>query len=226
LKRSHRQSAAAWPRGFTLIEIMIALSILALILVMLAGSFHAVATGKVHAENRLAVDQEGRTILWELSNEIRGAVQTPLVASRTMLAGQGRMENNTPLDSITASTLGPGHRRSIEGFGAEDTVSYTTAPNPDHRGWFMLLRSQSSSLLGIGTGGNANAPVMLADNLLGLHIRYFDGSTWNESWNSQSLPPGRALPQEVSIDLTVASPGGAPLTLSTMVMLPMAFIQW
>lgn len=226
MKRSHRYSAAAWPRGFTLIEIMIALAILALILVMLAGSFHAVATGKVHAENRLAVDQEGRTILWELSNEIRGAAQTPLVASRTMLAGQGRMENNTPLDSITVSTLDPGHRRSIEGFGAEDTVAYTTAPNPDHRGWFMLLRSQSSSLLGIGTGGNANAPVMLADNLLGLHIRYFDGSTWNESWNSQSLPPGRALPQEVAIDLTVASPGGAPLTLSTMVMLPMAFIQW
>ncbi len=33
--------------GFTLIEMMLAVAILALILVMLAGSFHAVATGKV-----------------------------------------------------------------------------------------------------------------------------------------------------------------------------------
>ena len=38
--------------------------------------------------------------------------------STTMLTGRGRMENNLPLDSITVSTLGPGHRRSIEGFGA------------------------------------------------------------------------------------------------------------
>jgi prepilin-type N-terminal cleavage/methylation domain-containing protein len=223
--RAHR-TVAARSRGFTLIEVMIAVAILALVMVMLAGSFHAVVTGKVHAENRLAIDDEGRAILSEMSDEIHGAVQTRGPTSRVLLLGQGRMQGGTPTDSIMVSTLDPGHRRAIEGFGAEDTISYTIAARPSHRGRFLLMRSQSSSLLGIGTGGDANAPMIIANNLLALHIRYFDGSSWGESWNSQSLPPGRELPLEVAIDLVLAAPGGAPLRLSTMVTLPMAFQQW
>jgi len=136
------------------------------------------------------------------------------------------MENALPIDSVTVSSLDPGHRRALEGFGAEDTVAYTTQPNSAHPGWFLLLRSQSSSLLGIGTGDRARAALQLADNLVSLHIRYFDGTGWDESWNSQSLPPGRQLPEQVAIDLTLAPERGKPLTLSTMVALPMALMQW
>jgi hypothetical protein len=133
------------------------------------------------------------------------------------------MENNVPLDSLSISTLDPGHRRALEGFGAEDTVTYTNAANPNHRGWFVLTRTQSSSLLTSSAGSGSS--VILADNLLSLHFRYFDGNIWTESWNSQALPPGRQLPQAISIDLTMAS-GGSPVRLSTVVTLPMAFAQW
>jgi hypothetical protein len=62
--------------------------------------------------------------------------------------------------------------------------------------------------------------------LLSLHIRYFDGNIWGESWNSQSLPPGRQLPNEIGIELTIASRSGAPYSLATKVTLPMALLQW
>src|SRR5262249_30683281 len=130
------------------------------------------------------------------------------------------------IDSIAISTLTPGHRRALEDFGTEDTVSYTAAPNPEHRGWFLLLRSQNSSLLGIGTGDNVRGAALLAANLLSLRIRYFDGSNWSESWNSQSLPPGRQLPTEVAIELMMASRSGAPFSIATMVTLPMGYLQW
>jgi prepilin-type N-terminal cleavage/methylation domain-containing protein len=211
-------------RGFTLIELMVAVAILGLILVMLAGSFHAVAAGKTQAENRIAAEQQSRSVLWQLSNEIRGAVATPNVPSHVIVIGRGQMENNAPLDSLSIATLDPGHRRALEGFGAEDTVSYTTATNPNHRGWSLLLRAQSSSLLTHGNAGAA-APVVLADNLLSIHFRYFDGNIWTESWNSEALPPGRQLPQAIGVDLVVAS-SGAPVRLATMVTLPMAFAQW
>ncbi len=64
--------------GLTLIELMLSIGILAIVLVMIAGSFNAVIHSKAHGEARLDVDRQGRAILWELSNEIRGAVQTPL----------------------------------------------------------------------------------------------------------------------------------------------------
>jgi prepilin-type N-terminal cleavage/methylation domain-containing protein len=221
----HGNRSIIFEAGFTLLELMIALSILALVLVMLAGSFHAVATGKVHGENRLASGQQSRTLLMAMSDEIRGAVQTPDIASQVIVVGIGQMANRVALDSLRISTLDPGHRRSLEGFGAEDTIAYAATPNPAHPGWYLLTRTQTSSLLTNGAS-NPNATVALADNLLGLHFRFFDGNTWSESWDSQSLPPGNQVPQAISIDLMLAAPGGAPVELSTMVSLPMAFAQW
>lgn len=212
--------------AFTLIELMLAMAILGLVMVMLAGSFHAVATGKTHGEARIAVDQQSRALVWAMSNELRGAVYTSNLPSPVLVVGAGRMENNSPLDSLTIATLDPGHRRAIEDFGTEDTVSYSTAPNPDRRGWFLLYRTQASTLLTLITGSNSSNPVLLADNLLSLHFRYYDGANWVESWNSESLPPGRQLPQAVSVELVLAESNGAAQRLSTIVTLPMAFVQW
>jgi prepilin-type N-terminal cleavage/methylation domain-containing protein len=217
-----RQAAA----GFTLIEIMIAIFILGIVLLMLAQSFHAVAGSKAHGENRIALDQAARTILTQMSDELRGAVQTPYVPSRVLLMGVARMEGGMPMDTFTVSTLDPGHRRSVEGFGPEDTVGYVTAPNRDHRGWFLLERVQYSSLLtNPPTLANA-APVVLANNLISLHIRYFDGDNWSESWDSTTMTPGRSLPVQVTIDLKMGSSSGTPFMLATAVTLPMAFAQW
>jgi hypothetical protein len=205
---------------------MLAIAVLALILVMLAGSFHAVATSKVQAEEHIAVDSAARAIVTGMVKEIRGAVQTPSVPSRVLLMGQVNPYGGQMIDSMAVSTLTPGHRRALEDFGAEDTVSYTATPNPQHRGWFLLQRSQNSSLLGIGTGGNITGATLLAANLLSLRIRYFDGTNWSESWNSQSLPPGRQLPTAVALELTMASRSGAPFSIATSVTVPMAYLQW
>lgn len=218
----HRPYAAA----FTLIEIMLAVAILGMVLLMLAESFHAVAGSKVHGENRIAIDQAARTILSQMSNELRGAVQTPFIASRVILLGNARKEGGAPMDTFTVSTLDPGHRRSLEGFGPEDTVAYVTTPNPDHRGWFLLKRIQYSSLLTKPPTLENSSPVVLANNLISLHLRYFDGTNWRESWDSTSLAAGQALPAEIAIDLKMGSGGGAALTLSTAVSPPMAFQAW
>ena len=72
---------------------MLAIAILALILVMIAGSFNAVIHSKVQGEARLDVDRQGRAILWQLANELRGAAQTiaPNPPSDVLLIGLGQM---------------------------------------------------------------------------------------------------------------------------------------
>ena len=211
--------------GFTLIEIMVSVAILGLIMVMLASSFHAITAGKVQGEARLLNDRAARAVLWQIGNELRGAIQTPLIPSHVMLLGQAHMESRVPLDELTVSTINLSHRGSIIGFGAEELVSYTTSANPNHPGWFMLERTESSALAANSRYGGP-APMVLATNVIRLHIRYFNGSIWNESWDSTSLPPGASLPEAVSIDLVTAGPHGEPIPLSTQVTLPMAFTQW
>jgi prepilin-type N-terminal cleavage/methylation domain-containing protein len=208
--------------GFTLLEMVLAVAILGLIVVMLAQSFHAVATSKLHAEERLYSERSGRAILWQMSNEIRGAVQTPLAPSRVLFLGAAKYQSGSAVNTLTVSTLNAGHRRSLDGYGAEQIVTYGAAPNPNHRGWFLLERSQYS---GLGSG-DKQAPIIVADNLLSLKLRYFDGEQWDQVWNSENMSPGRQVPVAVSVDLSLAGPRGSPLAFSTQVTVPMAITQW
>jgi prepilin-type N-terminal cleavage/methylation domain-containing protein len=214
--------------GFTLLELMLALAILSIILVMIAESFSAVVHSKIHGEARLDIDREGRAILWELSNEIRGAVQTPLpnsAPSNVLLIGLGQMGGALPIDAITVSTLAGGHRRAITGMEAEQVVSYSETSNPQVRGWYLLMRTERSGLL-LNTNIPGPPPTELADNVVSLHIKYFNGMSWLESWDSTALPQPAQLPIAVSIELVLGAGGGRVMDFATQVMLPMAVPLW
>ncbi len=213
--------------GFTLLELMLAIAILALILVMIAGSFNAVIHSKVQGEARLDVDRQGRAILWQLANELRGAAQTiaPNPPCDVLLVGLGQMGSGMPVDAITVSTLSAGHRRSISGIDAEEVVSYTVTPNPQVRGWYVLYRNQRSALMGMD-GPFPTPPTELADNVVGLHIKYFNGGDWLESWDSTAIPAPAQLPVAVSIDLLLGTGHGNNMEFSTEVVLPMAILVW
>jgi prepilin-type N-terminal cleavage/methylation domain-containing protein len=212
-------------RGFTLIEMMLAVGILGLILAMLTSSFSTVSHSKVHAEGHLATDHEGRALLWQMSNEIRGAVQTPSAPSHVMLVGSGGMMGGSAIDSLTISTLDVARHRSFTGFGAEEIVTYSAVPNFQHQGWFLLQRSEQSGLDQTGVPGTTNTTI-LAGNLLSMHLRYFNGSMWSESWNSASYPEGQQLPIAMTIDLQMAAPNGTMMDFATQVTVPMAMEQW
>jgi len=211
------------PLGFTLIEMMLAIGVLAMILVMLASSFSIVAHSKVHAEGRLMVDREGRSLLWQLTKEFRNAVQTPYTASNVALFGSGHMSGGVAVDTLTLSTFSGGHRRALTGMTPETIVTYNLNANSQQQGWFTLTRSQVSGLL---TTGGTQQTTVLADNVLSLHFRYFDGQKWGESWDSGSIPRGRQLPVAVAIQIQMAAPGGRPMDFATQVTLPMAIQQW
>jgi prepilin-type N-terminal cleavage/methylation domain-containing protein len=211
------------PRGFTLIEMMLAIGVLALILSMLASSFSTVAHSKVHAEGRLMVDREGRALLWQMTKEVTNAVQTPYAASNVALFGGGHMGGGRAIDTITMSTFSGGHRRATGGLTPETIVTYNLTANPEQPGWYLLQRSQQSGLL---TSTASTQTTVLANNVLSMHIRYFDGQKWEESWDTSSLPRGRQLPVAVAIQIEMAAPGGHVMDFATEVIVPMAIAQW
>lgn len=217
----HRTRAA---KGFTLIELMLAVAVLGLVLSMLASSFSVVAHSKIHGEGRLLVDREGRAVLWQLTRELRSAVQTPVALSQVLMVGTGHTGSSGASDSITFSTLDQGHRRAITGFGAETIVTYTMVNNPQHPGWYLLERSQQSGLLLAGGGGSQ--PIVLADNVLSLRFGYYDGQRWGESWDSASMPRTRQLPVAIRVELEMAAPGGRAMDFATRITVPMAITQW
>jgi hypothetical protein len=69
-------------------------------------------------------------------------------------------------------------------------------------------------------------PTELADNVVALHIKYFNGGDWLESWDSTAIPPPTQLPVAVSIDLVLGTGVGRSMEFSTEVILPMAVPVW
>ena len=128
-----------------------------------------------------------------------------------------------PIDTITLSTFSGGHRRAITGMTPETIVTYNLVANPQVPGWYMLQRSQQSGLL---TTTVAQQSTLLADNVLSMHIRYYDGQKWGESWDSSSLPMGRQLPVAVAFQIQMAAPGGRVMDFASQVIVPMAIQQW
>jgi len=140
-----------------------------------------------------------------------------------MMVGVAHSGSGGAADSLTFSTLNSGHRRTIASFGPEDVVSYDLVRNPEQSGWYMLERSQWSGLTTSQTA--PTPPVILADNVISLHMRYFDGQTWLENWDSASLPRARQLPIAVIIELAMAAPYGHTMHFSTQITLPMAVME-
>ncbi len=169
------------------------------------------------------VDREGRALLWQISKEVSNAVQTPFAPSHVALSGNGHMGNGLPIDTITMSTFAAGHRRALTGMTPENIVSYNLTANRDQPGCYLLQRSQQSGLL---TATAALQSMVLAENVLSLHIRYFDGQRWGESWDSSSLPLLQQLPSAVAFQIQLAAPGGRVMDFATQVIVPMGIVQW
>ena len=169
------------------------------------------------------VDREGRSLLWQLTKELRNAVQTPYALSNVALLGSGHMGNGVAIDAITLSTFSAGHRKALTGMTPESIVTYNLTANPDQPGCYMLQRSQQSGLL---TSTVAQQTTVLADNVMSLHFRYFDGQKWDESWDSSSQPRGTQLPVAVAIQIKMAAPGGHVMDFATQVTVPMAIQEW
>ncbi|MEZ5543274.1 MAG: type II secretion system minor pseudopilin GspJ [Pseudomonadota bacterium] len=178
-------------RGFTLLELLVALAIFSLLAVMAYGGLNSVLSQR--AATAEAADQLGRLqkvyLLMErdleqiVARPVRdeyGTELPPLVGSETMQLTRGGWRN--PL-ALARSTL----QRVSYAFEDDQLVRYT---------WAVLDRAQDSQ------------PVRqpLTDEITQLDIRYLDNDGWKTSWAGASALtlPGVAaavLPRAIEVTL-------------------------
>lgn len=85
-----------------------------------------------------------------------------------------------------------------------------------------------SALITSPSGSRSQTSAVIADNVVSLHFRYYDGNTndWVETWDSSALPRPQQLPVAVSIDLALGIDDGHVMNFSTAVYVPMAVAVW
>ncbi len=230
-------------RGFTLLEIMIATTILAIIAVTVYGVLARALYAKNHSEERAELYASGRDAVLKIAEEVEGAL--PPTAGRNIgfigIPGTDRVPTDSvQFDAVVRRLYGASETR-----GGRALITYSLDPIPDTPSLFALRRQEQllteapATDLGeddAAAADNPDAPppapsafaAYILDQVAGLRFRYLDPFTgeWLDSWDTTVQPPPgqppRPLPGAVEVTLFLADNQGGVHDFGTIVDLPLS----
>jgi general secretion pathway protein J len=180
--------------GFTLIEVLIAVSLTAIVLASIYGVFTSVFTARqqVLAESETA--QIGRVLFERLGRELRGA-WIPATGTNFFLATPDR-DGRPELRFATASTT-----LAATGRGGMAALRYALQPMPEGPvDRLYLVRSEEPYHL---RDRLDNSSYPLSGNIKSVVWRFYGANGWVDNW---SAAQSNSLPQLVELTVTFLDP--------------------
>lgn len=176
-------------RGFTLVEVLLATALVAVIAAMVFGSLHLSSLAIDNARNIAAREQLLRSTLRIMAEELTASVSNPVGP----WVGINYTQEGQPADTIAFLTLG--QFRGVESSQESEMVRIVYAREGDR-----LLRFIRRNLYGLTDEGLDQ--LELAKRVKGFNVRYFDGraNVWVDEWDGRTRT---APPSAVLIELTL-----------------------
>jgi general secretion pathway protein J len=205
-------------RGFTLIEILLALAILAVILGMVYASFDQTSRLAAHVDEVSEEYRAARLALTKMSDEIMSTYAFEDDARTGFVGKDGLGPDGVDADTLAFTSRA---RPVPEGVPASDENALDYHMEGDR-----LMHVETLNPL--GTGADNVQAFALAEGLSGFKLRYKNPSdgTWIDSWDPEAGASG--LPSAVEITLLFPARGAAEdadrsgfLSLTTVVPVPM-----
>ncbi|HZV33517.1 MAG TPA: prepilin-type N-terminal cleavage/methylation domain-containing protein [Verrucomicrobiae bacterium] len=160
--------------GFTLIEVVIAASLMALILVAGYLCLNAGLASQKTIEPRTEVIQNARVAMAIMVADLRGAC--PLSKDAAFL-GMQRMLGEVEADNLDFATHNYTPRRPREGDYCQE--SFYISEDPRTRQFSLWRRRNPLIALDPLSGGSKEE---VATGVVGLRFEYFDGTDWYDNW--------------------------------------------
>ncbi|MFH0810310.1 MAG: prepilin-type N-terminal cleavage/methylation domain-containing protein [Pseudomonadota bacterium] len=220
--RSSRQS------GFTLLELMIAVAVLAVVLVVVYQSYRLCTKTVIAAEEQSEVYQSARIVLRRLGEDLMSAYlplaspddeegdeETPDAGpdngpAFVAVDGGSGAEAHDSLEFASTANLA----RGAAGQAELVVVHYALEPR-GKEGRLSLVRSTDADPEG-------SQGVEMAPNVKGLDFRFFNAT--GEEFQEWDSTDSHALPATVQIVLTLGGEGDEPgVTFTTAVAIPLAW---
>jgi prepilin-type N-terminal cleavage/methylation domain-containing protein len=196
--------------GFTLLEVLLALSILALIVSAVYASFSTTGKNIEQAEIIRDGTDLARTLVSKLSDDIANTYFNANMNSATVMTifygKKGEVQIGKDMhrrDSLSLTTLTNFFGRRVDSKEMELwEVGYFFKEKPDGSG-FILMRREKRELSKDIPAGEGGVEFQITDLVAGLQIKYNNGGdTWYDEWDSRTK---RDIPKMVEFGLTLAS---------------------
>jgi general secretion pathway protein J len=206
-------------RGFTLLEMMIAVAIIAMITTLTYGAMTSTFKTKSAIEAQSGRYRTVRLAMERMARELSMAYlsqneDTSLIERRTFFIGK----SHTDIDELRFSYFG--HQRLYQDAPEADSaqVLYYPQREPDKSDRQDLMRREVRRLGNVKPEDAPGESDIVCDDIISLKFRYYDllNKTWREEWNTTSSDgqPDR-LPTRVSITLTVHDERGVAVPFYT-----------
>jgi prepilin-type N-terminal cleavage/methylation domain-containing protein len=235
------------PRGFTLLEVLLAVTILGIILTTVYGSLSRTLSSKQTAEERAELFASGREAVLQMASDLEGAMPPPS-GDRVYFRGLGGQGRVPSLEFVAMNRGNYGLNRARPG---RVLLVYTLDPIPKSDDLFALRREEHlfSALLAEADGISPpeteenDQPKAVATYLLdcestagelqlpgsctritGLSFRFFDevSGQWQDEWDTTADTTAGRIPSAVEIGLLLADEKGGEHDFTTIVDLPLA----
>jgi general secretion pathway protein J len=202
--------------GFTLIEIMLAMAILAFLTTIMWGSFSQTATNKRALEAAQERVHTARVALMRMSRELEMsylAAETNASAyTRTFLTASSQAQ----VDELSFSTFA--HQRLRGGLAEGDTsvITYYGERDPDDPRVTNLMRRETRRLQAEDPKSLAGEAYVLCPDVARVKFSFYDfkKKEWERDWNTHTVG-AEYLPSHVRITLIVIDERGQEISYST-----------
>ena len=196
---SFRRAPQGSEEGFTLVEVLLAVSLIAMMATLVFGSLYMTTSAIEAARAKSTDEQIVRRTLSLMIDEL--AVSESRATGPWM--GINDQRDGQPADSVAFLTMG--QFRGAD--SAKDTelvrIVYTREGD-------RLLRFSRRNLYGLTD--ESVEKVELATKVKGFNVRYYDGKSqlWLDEWDSRGKP---GAPKAILIELTLLQGKAEPVTV-------------
>jgi general secretion pathway protein J len=203
-------SAPRRPRGFTLLEVLIAVAITGMIGAMVADSFRRAATLRDLSTEQEARFGGARVALTRIASEVSQAFLSDHYDRKrfrerpTVFIGRDRGERDTLLFTTMAhARIAPDAKQSDQ-----SVVAYELESDPDSPDDYVLWRREKVHIDENADRGGTRARVL--DHVRAFDVSYWDWKRqeWARDWASNGVDHPNRLPTRVRIQLAVRMPDG------------------
>ncbi len=191
--------------GFTLLEVMIAMAILAAMALAMFVATNQTLNSKANTEGRDDATHAVVQAMDRISADVEMAV---MIKSKDLLGatydGEYALEGQEQrLDFVTMS-----HARFLADSKESEVseVSYYLAPMPDEPNMQVLMRREATTVDKNLQQGGIAYPIL--ENVLSLRFEYLDYKTdeYKKVWDSKSMDSNNRMPQAVKVTIETQLP--------------------
>ena len=216
-------------RGFTLLEVILAVAVLAVVGTMVYGGFSQTALNKARVEEDVNHSRIVHMALERMARELTMAfVSTHTNPSLDLRVVETAFigKNNGKDDRVDFTSFS--HRRLYRNARESDQneISYFVTQHPDDRDVQVLARREQNRIDEDPRRGGKSQ--ILVENIEEFNLEYFDPllSDWVQTWDTEDVlaQPNR-LPTQIRILLSVKDPRrrGETQTFGTRVTIPLTY---